>query len=215
MACLSGQSESAKDDARRSLTALGGTTMGKFDPRYVTHLILDAPVGPKYENYRRHLRSDDWARRLLVVTTSWIDACGREGKRVDEKLHRLEEGRTTHRDDDDDSAEGGRRQRQCALPGEVRDLSSEDKCDWFIERCSDDDDDGSCRDLFSGRSFILAGFEDDDADDGNGGGGEAASGGESSRDDDAEGGTADVHSSESSRLKSKISKLIRGAGGTI
>ncbi len=87
--------------------------MGHFDPKYVTHLILDTPDGSKYLNWKRHYlelyrkkqqlqqqqNSDDnddgiqsssaWAEKLILVTTSWVDACQREGRRVSENGFQL------------------------------------------------------------------------------------------------------------------------------
>ena len=112
--------------------------MGHFDPRYVTHLILDAPSGSKYWNWKRHLelyrqyqnqqqqqqqqpskqqcqhlkshryhpsQDDDddddddtkvvhasaWAEKLIVVKTSWVEACQRENRRVPEEKFQLVE----------------------------------------------------------------------------------------------------------------------------
>ena len=85
--------------------------MGNFDPRYVTHLILDEGVGSKYdhwnENYKLHLQHVEgetsrrtmtkktnmspyvWTTKLQVVTTAWVEACIREGRRIPEDQFRL------------------------------------------------------------------------------------------------------------------------------
>ena len=52
IACLSGQSYDSKEYIHSLLTKDGGgSAMGNFDPRYVTHLILDEGVGSKYDHW--------------------------------------------------------------------------------------------------------------------------------------------------------------------
>ena len=53
-ACLSGQTYDYKEYIHSLLTNAGGSTMGNFDPRYVTHLILDECVGSKYDHWMEH-----------------------------------------------------------------------------------------------------------------------------------------------------------------
>ena len=108
--------------------------MGNFDPRYVTHLILDERTGSKYDHWiehgklhLRHLADEGkanrrnttkmttmkneeeeevegeeggplsslttspyvWTTKLQLVTTAWVEACIREGRRVSEDQYRL------------------------------------------------------------------------------------------------------------------------------
>ncbi len=142
VACLSGQARDVKDrihaiigggvdsDNRIDDNGIkrgggrGGMTMGNFDPRYVTHLVLDAPTGSKFDHWRRNYRLHrlheaaaastsssrpspyEWADRLHVVRTSWVEACSREGRRVPEDDYRLpspsedEDDEMVRRDDD-------------------------------------------------------------------------------------------------------------------
>ena len=103
VACLSGYDDRIKSRLRAAVTSLGGTAMGRFDPAYVTHLVVDAPEGSKYENWRRHyelgskgnnnnnneVKAAEWAQRLAVVRSGWILACEREGRLASEDGYRL------------------------------------------------------------------------------------------------------------------------------
>jgi len=170
--------------------------MGRFDPRYVTHLVLDDIVGSsKYENWKRHYdinlkctaktwkdgeEDDDrhhrqttktkyeyheWADKLKVVTSAWVDACLAEGRRVDEEDYRLKEEGEGGGDENYLNEEQSRQ----ALPATIRNASSEDKCDWMIQQQQQQRqcpvaDDEYCN-LFSRHSFILVGFDNDNDDD--------------------------------------------------
>ena len=210
--------------------------MGRFDPRYITHLLLDAPVGSKYENWKAH--SDHaWAEKLKVVSSSWVDACEREGRWVEEEGYRLrEEGDlddcekavldAAHHGDgqlDEDARESASsttqqttQQRQ-SLPIDIQHASLEEKCDWMIQQPVDK----YCN-LFSRQSFIFVGFdnEDNNTTPQNGDGEDyrevdssrmrvASKLGPSSNNG------VPICKNESEKLKGKISKLIRRAGGTI
>ena len=177
VACLSGQSEEIKDRSHTIITRLGGTTMGRFDPRYVTHLILDAPTGSKYESWKynhanaisseRPSSESAWAKELKVVTTEWVEACEGEGRRVDEEEYKLQEEDGQHLDARKrSSAAGGPRQQKMAhqqqvertsLPKEIQHASLSEKCDWMIRHKPVDE---YCN-LFSRQSFILVGFDDE------------------------------------------------------
>ena len=53
IACLSGQSYDSKEYIHALLTkdSRGSARMCNFDPRYVTHLVLDEGVGSKYDHW--------------------------------------------------------------------------------------------------------------------------------------------------------------------
>ena len=55
--CLSGQPTDARQAVERIVTLMGGTTTRRFDPRVVTHLVLDKPQGDKYESWIRFQRT--------------------------------------------------------------------------------------------------------------------------------------------------------------
>mmetsp|Transcript_30027 Transcript_30027/g.62781 ORF Transcript_30027/g.62781 Transcript_30027/m.62781 type:complete len:475 (+) Transcript_30027:104-1528(+) len=199
VACLSGQTQETKQRIQTTVSKLGGRTMGRFDPRYVTHLVLDDIVGSsKYENWKRHYdinlkctaktwkdgeeddKDDDrhhrqttktkyeyheWADKLKVVTSAWVDACLAEGRRVDEEDYRLKEEGEGGGDENYLNEEQSRQ----ALPATIRNASSEDKCDWMIQQQQQQRqcpvaDDEYCN-LFSRHSFILVGFDNDNDDD--------------------------------------------------
>ena len=113
-ACFSGQNDQVKSHLTTLITTMGGRTMGKFDPRYVTHLILDNNTSTsinsssnsssnsnKYDNWKRHVElGTDWAVKLKVVTSEWVVMCEKEGgRRVDEADYSLE--RQQQQQDDD------------------------------------------------------------------------------------------------------------------
>jgi hypothetical protein len=195
--------------------------MGHFDPRYVTHLILDTPSGSKYWNWKRHLelyrqyqnqqqqqqqqqqpskqqcqhlkshryhpsQDDDddddddakvvhasaWAEKLIVVKTSWVEACQRENRRVPEEKFQLVERIISDEVVGGDVEEtfvlgNASKQRhhhhrlfQQSLPVEILKYAPalEERCNYMIqnippaEYCS----------IFSGQSFLLVGFDNDD-----------------------------------------------------
>ena len=200
-ACLSGQTEPVKNHIHTLISNLGGTSQGTFDARYVTHLILDYPIGSKYELYKQNLELNvDWATKLYVVSTSWVEACEKEGKRVSEVEYKLQEVNDNNDDIDMNNGnllrngEGGATNNNIyALPKEIQHVSSlEEKCDWMIENQLAD----TYCNLFSSHSILLVGFSEDD---------QQGSGSKS-----GEGG-----GNNSDALKQKMSKLIRRAGGTI
>ena len=207
-ACLSGQTEPVKNHIHTLISNLGGTSQGTFDARYVTHLILDYPIGSKYELYKQNLELNvDWATKLYVVSTSWVEACEKEGKRVSEVDYKLQEVNDNNDDMNNDNgslfrngvSEGATNNNICALPKEIQHVSSlEEKCDWMIENQLAD---AYCN-LFSSHSILLIGFSEDDQQ-----GGDSNT---TAADKKWEGG-----GNNSDALKQKISKLIRRAGGTI
>ena len=206
-ACLSGQTELVKNHIHTIISNLGGTSHGTFDARYVTHLILDYPIGSKYELYKQNLELNvDWATKLYVVSTSWVEACEKEGKRVSEVDYKLQEVNDNNNDMNGNlcrNGEGGATNNKniYALPKEIQHISSlEEKCDWMIENQLVD----TYCNLFSSHSILLVGFSEDDQQ----GGGSANS--TTAVDKSGEGVT-----NNSDALKQKISKLIRRAGGTI
>ena len=211
-ACLSGQTEPVKNHIHSLISNLGGTSQGTFDARYVTHLILDYPIGSKYELYKQNLELNvDWATKLYVVSTSWVEACEKEGKRVSEVEYKLQEVNDNNNDMNNNNgnlvrngvSEGGgatNNNNIYMLPKEIQHISSlEEKCDWMIENQLAD----TYCNLFSSHSILLIGFSEDDE---QGGGSNTTA----VNNNGAEGG-----GNNSDALKQKISKLIRRAGGTI
>ena len=206
-ACLSGQTEPVKNHIHTIISNLGGTSQGTFDARYVTHLILDYPIGSKYELYKQNLELNvDWATKLYVVSTSWVEACEKEGKRVSEVDYKLQEVNDNNNNYMNDNlvrngvSEGGATNNNIyALPKEIQHISSlEEKCDWMIENQLVD----TYCNLFSSHSILLVGFSEDEQ----GGDGSNTTAVDKS-------GEGDGNNSDG--LKQKISKLIRRAGGTI
>ena len=88
VACFSGQPEDIKKAMDDVITQLGGSSVGRFDPRCVTHLILQSAAGSKYESYVKH-KHTDWARKLSIVHTSWVHACDVAQAHVCEDEHRV------------------------------------------------------------------------------------------------------------------------------
>jgi len=209
-ACLSGQTEPVKNHIHSIISNLGGTSQGTFDARYVTHLILDYPIGSKYELYKQNLELNvDWATKLYVVSTSWVEACEKEGKRVSEVDYKLQEVNDNNNNMDMNNngnlvrnGEGlTTNNNMHALPKEIQHVSSlEEKCDWMIENQLAD----TYCNLFSSHSVLLVGFSEDDQ-----------QGGDSANSTTAVDKSGEGVTNNSDALKQKISKLIRRAGGTI
>ncbi|KAL7554868.1 hypothetical protein ACHAWF_018413 [Thalassiosira exigua] len=224
VACLSGQDESAKARIRGAISKGGGSTMGRFDPRYVTHLISDEPVGSKYEMWRK-LRGEKspWVEGTKVVTSRWAIACDAEGARVPEDEHALDEGNPR-------GGGGASDRRTTRLPEEIRDASPSEKCEWTLRHRPVD----GYRTLLSRQSVMLAGFDealdaasaaDADASDRGADGARGLPGsGARAREDPRRrrapdgperGGPFAVREGERAAVKGAISQLIRRAGGTI
>ena len=84
VACLSGQSVENKEWLTHVVHELGGGhVVERFDEENVTHLILDSPNGTKYRYWTMH-STTLWAKSLSVVTSYWLIACHKEGRRVQE-----------------------------------------------------------------------------------------------------------------------------------
>ena len=220
VACLSGQTEDVKTHIHNIIHKLGGTSQGEFDPKYVTHLILDEPVGSKYDFYSSHLHSNyEWADKLHVVTTSWVECCEREGKRLPEEEYKLQDKIDGNNNEEDvqtntyKTSYNAEQEQQCyTLPKEIEHISLEEKCNWMIQHQPTDK---YCN-LFSYQSFLLVGFDNNNNT-------EEKNNNATTTATTIDGGDhhPGVHDTSQSRsgsaevLKGKISKLIRRAGGTI
>jgi len=109
-------------------------------------------------------------------------------------------------------------QERQSLPKDIEHASLEEKCDWMIQQPVDK----YCN-LFSRQSFILVGFDEDNNTNTDNGLSEVPV--DSSRlrvasklqlqDGPSNSGVVSIGKNESEKLKGKISKLIRRAGGTI
>jgi hypothetical protein len=208
VACLSGQTEEIKNHIHNIIHKLGGQCQGNFDPQYITHLITDTPTGSKYDFWQHHLdhenNSYEWAEKLIVVTSSWVEACEKEGHRVSEEKYKLQESGAASNGIPQQPG-----QHEHSLPIEIPHTASlEEKCDWMIEHHSVNK---YCN-LFSGQSFLLVGFDDHHQEDSHSKSATAAATtGEKS---DARTGFSN-NNVNLEATKGKISKLIRRAGGTI
>mmetsp|Transcript_25585 Transcript_25585/g.61520 ORF Transcript_25585/g.61520 Transcript_25585/m.61520 type:complete len:790 (+) Transcript_25585:82-2451(+) len=217
VACLSGQTEDAKNRIHDVIKRNGGLTMGDFDTSFVTHLILDAPVGSKYDFWKSH-SNHHWAKNLAVVTSSWIEACEREGKRVLEEKYKLRDTHSINGELEKDVTKSSKKHEDpyetpepmsCCLPKEICHASLEEKCDWMLQHPAE-----KYSNLFSRQSFIMVGFDNDcdtNAD--------KCDPVDCSRlPSKKQGGLPDglpFFLEEYKTLKGKVSKIIRRAGGTI
>ena len=62
-----------------AIVYMGGATVNDFDPRVVTHLILDKQVGETYEFCKRaNERNEEWVSNLEVVHSTWVENCFRQ-----------------------------------------------------------------------------------------------------------------------------------------
>ena len=146
--------------------------MGKFDPRIVTHLILDASCytsSNKYDNWKKHVElGTDWAVELKVVTSGWVVKCDEVGRRVDEggySLHDAKDGSMNNDNDNGGNSSNGNgdgQQQQRTLPRELQTATLLQKCDWISHHIIQHQQakENYCH-LFSRQSFILVGFDDD------------------------------------------------------
>ncbi|KAL7483753.1 hypothetical protein ACHAW6_009394 [Cyclotella cf. meneghiniana] len=149
VACLSGQTAPLKSRLESLVRSLGGVAVRDFDPLHVTHLILDRPCGNKYDYVRRN-REREFARRLHLVASEWVERCREEGRRVDEEEYRLNEN------DDDENDERGKlsddeRIDRMILPKEIRQASLVEACEWTALR--------SFPRIFFSQHFLLVGFD--------------------------------------------------------
>ena len=222
VACLSGQTEDVKTHIHNIIHKLGGTCQGNFDAKYVTHLILDEPVGSKYDFYSLHLNSNyEWADKLHVVTTSWVECCEQEGKRLAEEGYKLQDKKIDGNNNNEEDVKTTtynkhtynaeqEEEEQYTLPKEIKQISLEEKCNWMIQHQPTDK---YCN-LFSCQSFLLVGFDDNNKEGENN---------NATTTTTVDGGdhypvrhdTSQSRSKSAEALKGKISKLIRRAGGTI
>eukprot|EP00804_Cyclotella_cryptica_P020779 CCRYP_016605-RA/>CCRYP_016605-RA protein AED:0.00 eAED:0.00 QI:19/1/1/1/1/1/2/1011/561 len=157
VACLSGQTGPHKSHLESLLTSLGGVTLRDFDPLYVTHLILDTPVGSKYDYVRRN-REKEFAIRLRMVTSGWVEQCAREGRWVEEDEYALQQQEEEEQHDDvctfpflkchDGRMEDG------LLPKEIRNASLNEACEWMMTK-------RSFPQMFCSQHFLLVGFHGD------------------------------------------------------
>ena len=160
VAVLSGQDAPLKSHMHALISAMGGSFARDLDPRTVTHLVVDGPSGNKYDYWRQHMRlSSEWAVDCHVVTSGWVEACDREGRRVGEEEWGLGSENAKRRRRPEVPVESRQRLSEpeisCRerLPEELRQCSPLEVCEALIEEDSTD------RKLFSGRCFILVGFE--------------------------------------------------------
>ena len=74
-----------KYELHYAISKLGGTFMRNYDPRYVTHLIMDEAIGKKYESWKKNWKKKWVCSNIQIVKTSWVHACSEMGRRVPEK----------------------------------------------------------------------------------------------------------------------------------
>ena len=232
VACLSGLDFDHKEELHAIITQLGGKYSGALDAGCgITHLIIDDPEGSVKYRFVQQILADDgkddgdmmkkWAKQLRIVTSRWIEACAREGKRVDEKQFTLSSSQqlqhhgenNTHNLIDtncnDDIANAETIQKSSlglSLPNGIsNDATLEEACEWFIQQQRQNDPYGlHQKQIFSMHSFLLVGFHS------------------SNRPDNGstnnEGNTIDnndTNHKKHRRLHAKLSTLVRNAGGTI
>lgn len=237
--CLSGLEPDLKNRLHDTVTSLGGTFFRQFNPEFVTHLVLDEPMGPKYEfvmNCKRmawkkererraretkaeetsasalaelpptKASSPEWAKRIFVVTSSWIEACHRQGMRVSESDYLLEKNSMNFDDEDHGLDESNMHKNDDKLPITPKELDGplEDACRWMLQSSQSKlqlpSKTSVIPQLFSCRSFLLLGFDTD----------EPFSCNKNSI-SHAKTGAESTNIS----VKELLSKLIRRAGGTI
>lgn len=208
--CLSGQARDDKDRLHRTIRSLGGTAVGNFDPRVVTHLVLDAPTGPKYDFWWTH-RDNGWAARLSVVTSGWVVACGQEGRQADEREHRLPQVRG---EGEERATAGAGAAARDALPSAMHHASLDEQCASMLrqqdrDRAARD----RCRNLFARQSLLLVNFEE--GEEGAADGAASSEAWVSSRAARGAGNAMAPARREADTRKGRLSKLLRRAGGTI
>ena len=201
VACLSGLDPDLKDHLHKVITSLGGAYSREFDAQYVTHLVLDQPFGSKYEFVKNSKQS--WAENIAIVTSSWVEACEREGKRASEQEFKL----LDEASNDDAEFDVGKEnlegihsivktENPPSIPNEIQHAPLEEACSWMLDQ--------PIPLIFSYQSFLLVGF-----------------GEESSlrKDDDLGGANNDssLRDNKTTNISTmeKLSRLIRRAGGTI
>jgi len=237
--CLSGLEPDLKNRLHDTVTSLGGTFLRQFNPEFVTHLVLDEPMGPKYEfvmnckkmaweeERARRARetmaeetsasaltklpltkasSPEWAKRIFVVTSSWIEACHRQGRRVSESDYLLEKNSMNFDDDDhglDVSNMHNNDDKLKITPTEL-DEPLEEACRWMLQSSQSQLQQPSktivIPRLFSCRSFLLLGFDTDQP---------------FSYNKNSISHAKTRAESTNISVKELLSKLIRRAGGTI
>eukprot|EP00980_Cylindrotheca_fusiformis_P013934 scaffold3618_cov129-Cylindrotheca_fusiformis.AAC.34 len=121
-----GLTHDKKTQFHEMIKSLGGRYTRAFDLDKNTHLVAEAANGAKYDLAVT-------CPRIYIVKPSWIVACSREGKRVDESLHNL-------------FANGEDKQTSTTVASEIDSLLSSDV--GFYS-------------LFSCHRFYLLGFDDD------------------------------------------------------
>jgi len=239
VACLSGLDFDHKEELHEIITRLGGNYSGALDAGCgITHLILDEPEGSVKYRFVQQILADDerdnddmmkkWAKELKIVTTGWVEACAREGRRVDEGKFALlssqQPQQWQHHDNahlsrsnggtncclDDNISNHDNKQETSSkllrLPTEIpNNATLEEACEWFIQQQQQNDPYGlQLKQIFSMHSFLLVGFHST----GNNIGSKANEGGDKTNNNDN-------NHRKHRRLHAKLSTLIRNAGGTI
>jgi len=237
IACLSGLDFDHKEELHAIITQLGGEYSGALDAGCgITHLVLDEPEGSVKYRFVQQILADEgkgdddmmkkWAKELKIVTSGWVEACAREGRRVDEgrftlhssqqEQHHLDHNKHLSRsigDNNciDDIANSETKQNSSSmlsLPKEIpQNATLEEACEWFIQQQQQNDPYGlQQRQIFSMHSFLLVGFHstvpnvDSKAN---------HEGGDNTNNNN------DSNHQKHRRLHAKLSTLVRNAGGTI
>lgn len=235
VACLSGLDFDHKEELHAIITQLGGEYSGALDAGCgITHLVIDEPEGSvKYRFVQQILddegKGDDdmmkkWAKELMIVTSGWVEACAREGRRVDEGRFALRSSQQQqHRDNKrlsrsanntnciDNTSNTENKQHLSSilsLPKEIpQNATLEEACEWFIQQQQQNDPYGlHLLQLFSMHSFLLVGFHDVDCKTNNEVGGMT---------NNNNNNNDDCNHQKHRRLHAKLSTLVRNAGGTI
>ncbi len=147
--------------------------------------------------------SPEWAKRIFVVTSSWIEACHRQGRRVSEKDHLLDKNSMNFDEQDSELDVSTAHNNDENLPKEL-DGPLEEACHWMLQSLQSQlllpSKPIVLPRIFSCRSFLLLGFDTDqtfsDLTNPKSRGGSSAE-------------------STSIPVKELLSKLIRRAGGTV
>lgn len=229
IACLSGLDFDHKEELHAIITQLGGKYSGALDAGCgITHLVIDEPEGSVKYRFVLQILADEekgdddmmkkWAKELKIVTSGWVEACAREGRRVDEKRFILRssqqqqqqhhhdnksrsDGNTNCTDDNIGNTENAHHlSSTLSLPKEIpHNATLEEACDWFIQQQQQNDPYGlHQKQIFSMHSFLLVGFHNAD-----------------SKTNTEGGGNDDCNHQKHRRLHGKLSTLVRNAGGTI
>jgi len=241
--CLSGLDFDHKEELHDIITQLGGDYSGALDAGCgITHLVLDEPEGSVKYRFVQQILADDerddddmmkkWARELKIVTTQWVEACAREGRRVDEgrfallsSQHQQQQQQQQHHDSNHHSRSNGNTNgiddihtnpdnkqdssSKLSLPKEIpHNATLEEACDWFIQQQQQNDPYGlQQKQIFSMHSFLLVGFHTTGTNNIDSKTNESG--------DNTNNNNDDCNHHKHRRLHAKLSTLVRNAGGTI